>query len=157
MARAVAAPRAPLDTFNPPPGEAVLAHTPESVRAYRDQAALTAQRQNSGLPPAGSAAGRAAPASGAAPGVQPVVARQVLGRHLGDLAGQAARIERELAVPPFGPNGQQIPYLVAQRQQAAEALEALQAEIARLSGLGEAEVCAWAASHAAANPGRVRL
>jgi hypothetical protein len=156
MARAVVEPKSPVDAFNPGPDESVLVHTPESVRAYRDAAALTAARQSSGLPPAGSAT-RATPAPGAAPGVQPVVARQVLGRHLGDLRGQAARLERELSVAPFGPNGQQIPYLVAQRAQAAEHLEALTAEIDRLSGLSESEACTWAASYSAANPGRVRI
>jgi hypothetical protein len=106
-------------------------------------------RQRSGLPPRGA---RDLPATLAAPDGAPLpflgVSRQALGRHIGELAAEAAKIERDLSRGMgIGVTGQQLPHLIDQRRQLENGLLSLREEIERLGGLDDGQVQHWAAEH----------
>lgn len=105
------------------------------------------QRQQAGLPPKGARKVPAAPVvpDGALlPSIG--VARQVLGRHLGELSAEAAKMERTLSGGyGIGATGVQLPHLIAQRREFESSLLDLREEIERLDGLSDVQVQAWAA------------
>lgn len=125
-------------------GHAILGGRPATPELFENMT-----RQASGLPPKGARQAPAAPVlpEGALlPSIG--VARQVLGRHIGELSAEVAQIERTLSRSPgVGATGVQMPYLIDQRRQFQEALLNLREEIERLTGLSDAQVQAWAAEH----------
>jgi hypothetical protein len=101
------------------------------------------QRQASGLPPAGAAAGQsvAEPVAGL-PNIH--VARQVAGRVIQQLRARADGIERDLARGVIGATGQPLPYLAQQHAEARAELPRVREEIERFESMTDLEVRQWA-------------
>jgi hypothetical protein len=166
MSRRITAPRDASDTFNTA-GDTILAHEPGVAQAYRSAAAEVRQRQESGLPPAGSVqVTTQVPASVPLPDLGS--SRQIIGAEIARLASQAEALRRQAEAPPLGlgnPNAAGNPYLAqvhqiqaTQREQASTQLAAVQAEMDGLQAVmaDPARVQNWAASYMATRPGVIR-
>jgi hypothetical protein len=153
-----AEPPGTVDTFTAR-GDAVITHSPEQARGYRE-AAERAARQGP------SSVRQVTAAPEAAPLPSPQVARQILGKEISRLACQAESLRRQASGNPLAFAGNANPYLTqvdqagaGMREQAAGELARVRAELARLEAVmaDDHQVTTWAADFMATHPGPIRI
>jgi hypothetical protein len=103
------------------------------------------QRELSGIAPEGATDIPVVVPGDVLPFVQ--VARAAVGRHVNELKGTLAQIERELSRPPFGANGTPNQYLVDRHNGLRETAERIRAEIGSIGKWDELTVRQWAKEH----------
>jgi hypothetical protein len=140
-------------------GHAIIGGRPTTPEFYE-----AINRQASGLPPTGARkVSVTAEVSAGEPLPSLAVARQVVGREIGRLRGNAEDLERRISAHPAAFQGNANPYLasVVQAHNAMTAgyrlqLAEVQAELAELEALDGQAVQVWAAEYLKTHPGPVR-